>query len=575
MVARSPLPHTRRAWSVFTQLTDASGVETGPSLSPDGQSFAYSSNARGTWDIYVQRVGGRNPVLVAGDSTRDEVWPAYSPDGKQIAYNQQGGGIFVVGATGESARRLTTFGANPAWSPDGRRIVFGSEEVTSPYSTSNSGNLWTVDVSGGAPRQLDSLAAGDAYQPAWSPSGSRIAFWTSTNGQRDLQTIPAAGGARVKVTNDVAVDWAPVWSPDGKYLYFGSDRGGAMGIWRIPMDEASGHATGNPEPVVSGVDVAMDLPHLSKDGTSLVFRSKIESVNPAAIAFDPITGKAGAVTLLQHRTGILTPTDVSSDGKWIALFNSPDRQQDLFIMHPDGSGLTRLTDDEARDWFPRFTPDNEAVTFYSNAGGKYDGWSIRLDGSGRTRLTDFSTGGYFPMFAPDGKRLVVGRVQRGARIGSAPWPITETTGTAIENLDIGGGSLQPSYWSRDGRWLTGGIVMPSGELRGSALFELATGRVRQLSTDARGYDLAWLPGYQRVIYFTKRGTLMMQDITSLERHAITVSLPHPPDQFGNIAASPDGRTIYYGAQQIEAKHLAGEASCTGHGKTVNDRSSAP
>ena len=287
-------------WSAFTQLTDASGVETSPSLSPDGESFAYASNARGTWDIFVQRVGGRNPVLVAGDSTRDEVWPAYSPDGKQIAYNQQGDGIFVVGATGESARRLTTFGANPAWSPDGRRIVFGSEEVTSPYRTSNSGALWTVDVSGGVPRQLDSLGAGDAYQPAWSPSGSRIAFWTSPNGQRDLQTISAAGGARVNVTNDVAVDWAPVWSPDGKYLYFGSDRGGAMGIWRIPVDEASGRPTGSPEPVVSGVDVAMDLPHLSKDGTSLVFRAKIESVNPAAIAFDAVTGKAGSVTLLQH-----------------------------------------------------------------------------------------------------------------------------------------------------------------------------------------------------------------------------------------------------------------------------------
>jgi len=53
------------------QLTDASGVETGPSISPDGTSFAYSSPAHGSWDIYVQRVGGRNPILVAGDPARD------------------------------------------------------------------------------------------------------------------------------------------------------------------------------------------------------------------------------------------------------------------------------------------------------------------------------------------------------------------------------------------------------------------------------------------------------------------------------------------------------------------------
>ncbi len=539
-------------WSVFTQLTDASGVETSPSLSPDGQSFAYASNARGSWDIYVQRVGGRNPVLVAGDSTLDEVWPAYSPDGKQIAYNVRGGGIFIVGATGESTRRLTSFGANPAWSPDGKRIVFGSEEVNSPYSTSNSGALWTVETSGGEPRQLDPRGQGDAYQPAWSPSGVRIAFWSSTNGQRDLETIPSGGGARAKVTNDVAVDWAPIWSPDGRFLYFASDRGGAMGIWRIAVDEVSGRAAGAPQPVASGVDVSMDLPHMSKDGTSLVFRSKIESVNPAAIAFDPTTGRAGSVTLLQHRTGILAPSDVSPDGKWIALVNVPDRQQDLFIMRPDGTALTRLTDDAARDWFPRFTPDGAMLTFFSNRGGKYDGWSIRLDGSGLTQLTDVQNGVYFPMFAPDGKRLVVARIPSGAMVGSAPWPMTEKSGAPLAGLDVGGGSMQPSYWSRDGRWLTGAIILPSGELRGNALYDVASSRVRQLSEDAIAYDLAWLPGYQRVVYFTKREALVMQDIVSLARREITVALPYPPDQIGSIAASPDGRTLYYGAQQIEA-----------------------
>jgi hypothetical protein len=31
-----------------------------------------------------------------------------------------------------------------------------------------------------------------------------------------------------------------------------------------------------------------------------------------------------------------------------------------------------------------------------------------------------------------------------------------------------------------------------------------------------------------------------------------VKLPHPPDELGSITVSPDGRTLYYGARQIEA-----------------------
>ncbi len=549
---RSAVPET--AWSAFTQLTDASGVETSPSLSPDGESFAYSSNARGSWDIFVQRVGGRNPVLVAGDSAIDEVWPAYSPDGKQIAFAKRGDGIFVVGATGESARRLTRFGSNPAWSPDGKQIVFGTEPVVTPYDVVGVGVLFVVNAAGGEPQALDSLRPGDGYQPAWSPSGRRIAYWSAAGGVRDLETIPAAGGARVKVTDDPALDWAPVWSPDERYLYFASDRGGAMGIWRIAIDGSSGRPAGGPEPVASGVDVAMDSPHLSSDGTALLFRSKIESVNPAAIGFDPATGRAGAVTLLQHRTGILAPGDVSPDGQWVVLVSVPDRRQDIFLMHPDGSGLVRLTDDEPRDWFPRFTPDGGALSFMANPSGKYEVFSLRIDGSGRTRLTDFSVDVADAAFAPDGKRLLVslGSTRRDGGIGTAPWPLTEKSLTPVPQAEVGNGKLWPNNWSHDGRWLSGYVVGESGEVTGHGVYELATGRARRLNSDSRSYDVAWLADNRRVMYFTTRGELVLQDITSLERRVIAARLPYPPDQLGSIALSPDGRTIYYGAQQVEA-----------------------
>jgi Tol biopolymer transport system component len=541
---------TEPPWSNLTQLTDAAGVESGPTISPDGASFAYSSASRGSWDIYVQRVGGRNPVLVAGDPGRDEVWPAFSPDGRQLAFNQGGGagGIFVVGATGESVRRLTDFGANPAWSPDGRRIVFSSHEVGSAYARSGAGTLWAVETDGGAPVKLDD---GDAVQPSWSPSGKRIAFWQSRQGQRDVATVPAGGGPRVEVTFDVATDWAPVWSPDGQSLYFASDRGGTRGLWRIGIDEATGRPTSEAEPIAQGVDGSIDLPRPFADGRSLVFRSMIEAVNPAAIAFDPVTGRAGAVTLLQRRTGILVPQDRSSDGEWLALSNRGERQEDIFVMRAGGTELSRLTDDAARERFPFFSPDGGTLTFFSNKSGSYQGHSIRRDGGDRTQLTDFpDREASYTSISPNGRRVLVATYAGDFLISPHPGPVTLQGGTLTKWPRVGAGHFVASTWSRDGRWLTGRVQTASGAFAGNAIYDLERSTVRQLSEDGGPVD--WMPDHRRVVYFTSGGKLMIQDIESATRREIDVKLPLPPEPEFQVVTSPDGRTIYYGARETEA-----------------------
>jgi hypothetical protein len=94
--------------------------------------------------------------------------------------------------------------------------------------------------------------------------------------------------------------------------------------------------------------------------------------------------------------------------------------------------------------------------------------------------------------------------------------------------------------------------LPSGQVRGNGIYEVATGVVRQLNDDAGSYIAGWMPESKRLVYLTTSGTLMIQDIDTLKRHEIDVAHMPPPDRYLEIAIAPDGRTIYYGAQQVEA-----------------------
>src|SRR5262249_53459937 len=155
---RSPIART----VTFEQLTTQSGVKRFPSLSPDGKWVVYEGNQSGNADIYLQSVGGQNPINLTKDSPDDDPAPAFSRDGDSIAFrsSRQDGGIFVMGRTGESVRRLTDAGYNPAWSPDGATIVYATDEAN-VLGRRRISELWIVTVATGEKRRI---FEGDAVQ---------------------------------------------------------------------------------------------------------------------------------------------------------------------------------------------------------------------------------------------------------------------------------------------------------------------------------------------------------------------------------------------------------------------------
>ncbi|HEX4950322.1 MAG TPA: protein kinase [Blastocatellia bacterium] len=534
--------------AAFTQLTDQGGPEYFPSLAPDGKSFVYASYASGNWDIYFQRVGGKNAINLTKDAVADDTQPAFSPDGERITFRSErdGGGIFVMGATGESVKRLTDFGYNPAWSPDGKEIACAEENtVTNPVMRWSANNrVWTVSVSTGEKR----LVMTEGTQPNWSPNGHRIALSgrLKPGGRRDIFTIPAGGGETIEVTTDPATDWNPVWSPDGKYLYFVSDRSGSMNLWRVPVEEHSGKVLGQPEAVTTPSPFSAHL-SFSRDGKRVVYAQIVSRANFQQVGFDPrrekLMGQPAWIT--QSSRWANTP-DLSPDGEWLAFDSQGGQPEDLFVVRRDGTSLRQLTDDAHRDRRPNWSPDGKQIVFFSNRSGKWEIWMINSDGSGLQQLTDTPKEVTNAVWSPDGTRLVYrnyGSSPSIIEVGK-PWP--EQSPEVLPSMkDLS--DWFPWSWSPDGRKIAG-FKMGAGGPEGISVFSLESRQLEKLTNF--GLRPVWSSDSRRMLFQDLQARLYLLDSQSKKFREVLSGRPH--DLGNGVALSRDDRLIYFSLVTTEA-----------------------
>jgi Tol biopolymer transport system component len=533
----------------FSKLTSQPGVEWFPSLSPDGKWVVYSGSGSGSHQIYLQSVSGQTPLDLSRDTTIDDDQPAFSPDGEQIAFrsSRDGGGIFVMGRTGEAVKRVTHMGFHPSWSPDGTQLAFTGENVELyPQNSVGQSGLWIVKVSTGEMRRL---YEGDAVLASWSPHNERIAYTHRLGNptQSAIWTIPVSGGTPKPVINEKATNWNPVWSPDGRHLYFSSDRRGSMNLWRVPIDEASGETRGEPEAITAPAPYFAH-PSLSADGKHIAFTSALATANIQRLTLDPsgtVRGEPVWVT-----TGSLrwSNPESSPDGNWVAMYSLVQPEGHLYLVHPDGTAMRQLTSDSAIDRMPRWSPDGNWVACFSNRSGRLELWKIRPDGSDLQQITEGGAG--YLTWAPDGSRIATVSPPEGSPLESRvvifdpnrPWK--RQSPEPLPPLDPPSSRFLVNDWSPDGKHLVGAAETPIG---GVVVYSLESHQYERL-TDFGEWPV-WLPDSRRILFVANGKNFYVVDSSSKQVHKV---FSVTRDVIGPPRLTRDGKTAYFSRRVTES-----------------------
>jgi serine/threonine protein kinase len=248
----------RRARISLTRMDGRFGFD----LTADGRIVLQTVEA-GQMELAVMNLDGSRRQLLTDGPLR-EVYPRVTAKGKVVYCTWTPGSLDAelrqMEIDGTDSQLLSTLRGRyitPALSPDGDWAVI-------PKAS----GLWRLPLDGGEPTQLTDF---QAYLPAISPQGTRLAFYFENNGQERIGIIPIGGG-ELEVTLDGLAHTATSssllrWTEDGEALIINTTPGDRSNLWRLPLDGSE------PQRLTDFTDERLFWFEYSPDGETLVVSS--------------------------------------------------------------------------------------------------------------------------------------------------------------------------------------------------------------------------------------------------------------------------------------------------------------
>jgi hypothetical protein len=232
----------------------------------------------------------------------------------------------------------------------------------------------------------------------------------------------------------------------------------------------------------------------------------------------------------------------------IAFVSSRDRpdvegrqgNQEIYVMNADGSDQTRLTEDDAIDAAPAWSPDGRRIAFASSRGGGVDIYLMNADGTDPTRLTNMMTrglGARIPAWSPDGRKIA---------FATALQPdiyVINVDGTGLRSLTTSPATDDQPAWSPDGSKIAfqsnrdGNLEIYVMNADGAQPVRLTFNQARDLSPD-------WSPDGRRIAFASDRDGDQEIYVMNADGSA-PVRLTFNPGEDGRPGWSPDGGRIVF------------------------------